>query len=128
MLPGKGRVVAGNSGSPQLENGAGSSPFSGQGGAGGCRAPTGANTWAFQILCWFCTSRSRLGILIGVAEALSAPADSQLASVSARIAPPRRSVRADMREDSSLTLVWTYGRCRPLRLQTKVPGKTCANS
>src|SRR3954471_21272346 len=69
MLPGNGSVVAGNSGSPQFENGAGSKPFSGHGGAGGWSLPTGAKTWSAQIaFCWR-TSLASVGMTIGLADA-----------------------------------------------------------
>src|SRR3954452_17958349 len=69
MSPGYGNVVAGNSGSPQLENGAGSIPFSGHGGAGGWSLPTGAKTWSAQIAfcCW--RSLASVGMRIGLAAA-----------------------------------------------------------
>ena len=72
-------------------------PFSGHGGAGGVRLPTGAKTWDFHRLYWLCAVARRFGILIGVAEAARAPTASQLVRVSARTVPVRRSMRAFMR-------------------------------
>src|SRR5438270_2701364 len=69
MLPGYGSVVAGNSGSPQFENGGGSIPLSGHGGAGGFSLPTGANTCCSQIACCCWISRWSVGIKIGFADA-----------------------------------------------------------
>src|SRR5436305_9235251 len=69
MLPGNGSVVAGNSGRAQLENGAGSIPFSGHGGAGGWSLPTGAKTCCAQIAFCVWTSLAIVGMRIGWAAA-----------------------------------------------------------
>src|ERR1700757_783887 len=73
MLPGTGSVVAGNSGRPQLENGAGSRPFSGHGGAGGWSVPIGAKTCWAQIAFWVAISFWIVSIRIGFADAVAAP-------------------------------------------------------
>ena len=90
MLPGNGSVVAGNSGSPQLENGAGSIPFSGHGGAGGCSEPIGANTCCSQIARWVATSLDTVGMRIGLADAVAPPAANALTTAMAPIARAMR--------------------------------------
>src|ERR1700760_2465123 len=91
MFPGNGSVVAGNSGRPQFENGDGSTPFSGHGGAGGCSDPAGANTCCFQIARCCLISLASVGIRMGLAEAVAAlPATTAAARV---IAPTPRAMR-----------------------------------
>ena len=91
MLPGNGSVVAGNSGRPQLENGDGSIPFSGHGGAGGCSEPVGANTCCCQIARCVAASLDTVGIRIGLADAAATlPAANAVATV---IAPITRAKR-----------------------------------
>ena len=87
MLPGKGSVVAGNSGSPQFENGEGSIPFSGHGGAGGWRDPTGANTCCFQIARCDWISFLSVGMRIGLADAAIAPAPNMAATTAVAVIP-----------------------------------------
>jgi hypothetical protein len=91
MFPGNGSVVAGNSGRPQLENGDGSIPFSGHGGAGGCSEPTGANTCWCQIARCVAISLEMVGIRIGLAEAAAAPPAATAAATA--IAPITRALR-----------------------------------
>ena len=91
MLPSTGSVVAGNSGRPQFENGDGSMPFSGQGGAGGCSDPTGANTCCCQYARCICTSFCSVGMKIVLADAATAPPPNNPATTAA--APTPRSKR-----------------------------------
>src|SRR5947209_6546736 len=101
MLPGYGRVVAGNSGKPQLENGDGRRPFSGHGGAGGCSDPRGANTWRCQTACCWLSALVSVGIRIGLA-----PADAAVAARTGMAAA--RAIPNSRRFILSLPLVWAY--------------------
>ena len=87
MFPGTGSVVAGNSGRPQFENGEGSIPFSGHGGAGGCSDPTGANTCCFQIARCAWTSFFSVGMRIGLADAATAPQPSMATTTAVAVTP-----------------------------------------
>jgi hypothetical protein len=89
MLPRYGRVVAGNSGRPQFENGAGSIPFSGHGGAGGVSAPTGANTCCSQIACSCWASLVMVGSRIGLAAAAPHPSSAAATVVTATLTKRR---------------------------------------
>ncbi len=91
--PGTGSVVAGNSGRPQFENGAGSSPFSGQGGAGGWSAPSGANTCCAQIACCSLISFWSVGMRIGLAAAVPTLSVSPASAMTTNVPTlPRRLV------------------------------------
>src|SRR3954451_15973943 len=96
MLPGNGSVVAGNSGSPQFENGAGSIPLSGHGGAGGWSLPTGANTCCCQMPVWVSTSLEIVGMRIGLAAAVLAQQASATAATAASVRNARPETRTDM--------------------------------